>query len=125
MNRKEIIKQLKNLKSHCEDFVDREEEDDVWAKDIEALEYAIKMLEESNLKPIETTLGTLYYEISEERFKLYDTDKQYIGFIMEWHLDSKDLTKAIIGLVVSIAVVFVLNNHHKIIEVLMHYISLH
>ncbi len=37
----------------------------------------------------------------------------------------KDLTKAIIGLVVSIAVVYVLNNHHKIIETLMQYISLH
>lgn len=37
----------------------------------------------------------------------------------------KDLTKAIIGLVVSIAVVFVLNNHKQIIDVLIHYISLH
>lgn len=36
----------------------------------------------------------------------------------------KDLTKAIIGLVVSIIVVFVLNSHEKIIEILMHYISL-
>ena len=37
----------------------------------------------------------------------------------------KDLTKAIVGLVVSIAVVFVLNNHKQIIDTLMHYISLH
>ena len=37
----------------------------------------------------------------------------------------KDLTKAIIGLVVSIAVVFILNNHKQIIDVLIHYISLH
>ena len=37
----------------------------------------------------------------------------------------KDLTKAIVGLTVSILVVFILNNHHKIIEILMHYINLH
>lgn len=37
----------------------------------------------------------------------------------------KDLTKAIVGLAVSIAVVYVLNNHKQIIDVLMHYISLH
>jgi len=37
----------------------------------------------------------------------------------------KDLTKAVIGLVVSIAVVFVLNNHKQIIDVLIQYVSLH
>lgn len=37
----------------------------------------------------------------------------------------KDLTKAIVGLVVSIAVVFILNNHKEIIDTLMHYVSLH
>ncbi len=36
----------------------------------------------------------------------------------------KDLTKAIIGLVVSIIVVFILNNHRQIIDILIHYISL-
>ena len=36
----------------------------------------------------------------------------------------KDITKAIIGLVVSIVVVFVLNQHEKIIQMLLHYISL-
>lgn len=36
----------------------------------------------------------------------------------------KDLTKAIIGLVVSIIVVFILNSHKQIIDILMHYISL-
>ena len=37
----------------------------------------------------------------------------------------KDLTKAIVGLAVSIAVVFVLNNHKAIIDTLLHYVSLH
>lgn len=36
----------------------------------------------------------------------------------------KDITKAIIGLVVSIIVVFVLNQHEKIIQMLLHYMNL-
>ena len=36
----------------------------------------------------------------------------------------KDITKAIIGLFVSIVVVFVLNNYEKIFELIKHYISL-
>ena len=36
----------------------------------------------------------------------------------------KDLTKAVIGLLVSIIVVFVLNNHEQVFEVIMHYINL-
>ena len=37
----------------------------------------------------------------------------------------KDLTKAIVGLVVSIAVVFILNNHQQIINVVIEYIKMH
>ena len=36
----------------------------------------------------------------------------------------KDITKAIIGLVVSIVVVFLINNHQKIIDILTGYVSL-
>lgn len=36
----------------------------------------------------------------------------------------KDITKAIIGLVVSISVVFILNNHDKILSIFYHYIHL-
>lgn len=43
MTNKEIIEQLKSLKSHCEDF--RDGEDSVWAKDVEALDAAIEALE--------------------------------------------------------------------------------
>ena len=42
MTEREIIEQLKSLKSHCEDF--RDEEDSVWAKDVEALDSAIEAL---------------------------------------------------------------------------------
>lgn len=47
------------------------------------------------MKEIKTKLGVLYYKIEEERFNLYDSDKEYIGYIMEWHLETKDLTKGI------------------------------
>ena len=48
MINQEIIEQLESLKSHCEDF--REDEECVWAKDVEALDKAIEALEkqESN-----------------------------------------------------------------------------
>lgn len=36
----------------------------------------------------------------------------------------KDITKAIVGLIVSIAVVFILNNQEKIFSVILHYINL-
>lgn len=53
MTEREIIEQLKSLKSHCEDF--RDGEDSVWAKDIEALDMAIEALEKQiPKKPRET-----------------------------------------------------------------------
>ena len=42
MSKQEVIEQLKSLKAHCEDFKD---EDNIFAKDVEALEYAINYLE--------------------------------------------------------------------------------
>ena len=42
MTKREIIEQLKSLKSHCEDF--REDEESIWAKDVEALDSAIEAL---------------------------------------------------------------------------------
>ena len=42
MSNKEVIEQLKSLKSHCESMKESGEE---WEKDVQALEYAIKELE--------------------------------------------------------------------------------
>lgn len=47
------------------------------------------------MKEIKTKLGVLYHKIEEERFKLYDSDKEYIGYISTLDLDTNDLTKAI------------------------------
>lgn len=48
MTNQEIIEQLKSLKSHCEDF--RDEEDCVWSKDVEALDWAIEAVERQTPK---------------------------------------------------------------------------
>ena len=52
MTKEQIINQLKSLKAHCKDFVDEEEEDSIWKKDVEALGNAIEMLDlnEESLK---------------------------------------------------------------------------
>lgn len=42
MNKREVIKQLISLKTHCESMKGSGEE---WEKDVQALEYAIKELE--------------------------------------------------------------------------------
>jgi len=41
MNREEVLQQLKDLKEHCNQFVD---EDDIWQKDVIALEIAIAVI---------------------------------------------------------------------------------
>ncbi|MCC8075740.1 MAG: hypothetical protein LIO95_07370 [Clostridiales bacterium] len=45
MTTKDIIYQLESLKSHCEDWVDKEEPDNVWANDVAALDAAIDRLQ--------------------------------------------------------------------------------
>ncbi len=45
MTTKDIIYQLECLKSHCEDWVDEDEPDNVWANDVAALDAAIDRLQ--------------------------------------------------------------------------------
>ena len=44
MTNDEAVKRLQSLKLHCAEM--REEYGDIWSEDVEALEYAIKRLEE-------------------------------------------------------------------------------
>lgn len=87
MTKEQIINQLKYLKSHCEDFVEWEEEDNVWAKDIKALEYAIKILEDeqrkenNDLVEWKTKIGVVYTYETQNKLKLYDSDEEYIGYV--------------------------------------------
>lgn len=41
MNIEQIIAQLKSLREHCESMIDPEEQDSVWAADVEALDSAL------------------------------------------------------------------------------------
>ena len=50
MTKQDAIYQLKCLRSHCGDFMDPDDEDDVWAEDIKALDIAIKELEANHAK---------------------------------------------------------------------------
>ena len=45
MTNKEIINQLENLKDHCQDWVDTDEENNIWHKDVVALDRAIKVFQ--------------------------------------------------------------------------------
>ena len=45
MTNKEIINQLENLKDHCQDWVDTEDEGNIWNKDVVALDRAIKVFQ--------------------------------------------------------------------------------
>ena len=50
MKLNEAIEQLKDLRSHCQDFVDKEDRDCVWNYDVEALNMVIKRYEDYSLK---------------------------------------------------------------------------
>lgn len=45
MTNQEIIEQLKNLRTHCEDWTKSELSDKVWQRDVEALDAAIEFIE--------------------------------------------------------------------------------
>lgn len=44
MDYKKIVGQLQNLKDHCKDWADKEEPDNVWNKDVEALDEAMDII---------------------------------------------------------------------------------
>lgn len=45
MKTERVIRQLEDLKDHCKDFANDDEDGNVWSNDIEALDVAIKILE--------------------------------------------------------------------------------
>lgn len=49
MEIKEAINQLENLKIHCKNWAESELADEIWTKDVEALDIAIKALQEKEL----------------------------------------------------------------------------
>ena len=45
MNKKELINQLESLMANQMDFIDPDDSDDIFRKDVEALKLAIKIIE--------------------------------------------------------------------------------
>jgi len=48
MDRIDVISQLESLQGHCGSMRDPDEEEDIWAKDVEALEIAILVLKKEH-----------------------------------------------------------------------------
>jgi hypothetical protein len=46
MDLKDVIKQLEDLKEHCEDMIDKDDYENIWRKDVKALNRAIKIVKE-------------------------------------------------------------------------------
>ena len=56
MTMQEAIKQLEDLKSHCHEWRDKDEEDSTWEKDVQALGIAIEALKKEIPKKVCWTL---------------------------------------------------------------------
>lgn len=50
MNKEQVISQLKSLQRDAKSHIDKDDKNDVFAQDYEALDYAIKTLEDDNKK---------------------------------------------------------------------------
>ena len=50
MTIEQIIAQLCNLREHCESMIDPEEQDCIWAYDVEALDNAIDMISDKAVR---------------------------------------------------------------------------
>ncbi|WP_034849828.1 BC1881 family protein [Clostridium hydrogeniformans] len=99
MNKKEVINQLKSLKEHCEGW-----KEEPWVDDVQALDYAIKKLEETTLEvPVQEQLEKLYLsnvsikdlvdellkrndcvtELRAEPYEKYSISREYNGTITD------------------------------------------
>lgn len=45
METKKMLNQLNSLREHCKDFLDKDENNSVWAQDVKCLDLAIKVIE--------------------------------------------------------------------------------
>ena len=52
MTREEAIKQLESLRLHCRAMIHDEDEDDIWAEDVEALDAALTALRREQVEKV-------------------------------------------------------------------------
>lgn len=89
MNKKEIISQLKSLQREAKTHIDKEDGNDIFRADYEALEEAIKIIENNML--------IKEYEILNKTYLVYIKEKENFT---EFYISEKDygLIKYMIGL---------------------------
>lgn len=89
MNKKEIISQLKSLQREAKTHIDKEDENDIFRADFEALEEAIKIIENSML--------IKEYEILNKTYLVYIKEKENFT---EFYISEKDygIIEYVIGL---------------------------
>lgn len=68
MNKNEIISQLKSLQQEAKTHIDEEDENDIFRADFEALEEAIKIIENS--------MQVKEYEILKEKYLVYINENE-------------------------------------------------
>lgn len=80
MNKKEIISQLKSLQREAKTHIDKEDENDIFRADYEALEEAIKIIENNMIIKEYKILDKIYlvYIKEKENFtEFYISEKDY------------------------------------------------
>lgn len=89
MNKKEIISQLKSLQQEAKTHIDKEDENDIFRADFEALEEAIKIIENNML--------IKEYEILNKTYLVYIKEKENFT---EFYISEKDygIIEYVIGL---------------------------
>lgn len=89
MNKKEIISQLESLQREAKTHIDKEDENDIFRADYEALEEAIKIIENNML--------IKEYEILNKTYLVYIKEKENFT---EFYISEKDygIIEYVIGL---------------------------
>ena len=113
MNKKQVILQLESLKRDAETHIDKEDKNDIFRADYEALEEAIKIIENS--------MQVKEYEILKEKYLVYINENEDGT---DFYISKKDygIIKFMIGLdlnKISISVDDFINN--KLIEWIYNY----
>ena len=67
MDLKQVISQLEDLQGHCQEWWDKDDEDSIWERDVQALGRAIKMVEKeipkiSGCRICDDTSNSRYFE---------------------------------------------------------------